>query len=414
MGAPGIVRTVSVFGVFRSRKIAVLFVLGFASGVPMLLTGQTLRAWLTGAGATEAQIATLSLIGLAYALKFVWAPFLDRYALPGLGRRRGWILALQVGLVVAIATMAMLDPRDDGVAFTVVAAAVALLSASQDVVIDAYSADVLAPHERAAGAASYVLGYRAAMLATGTLALVMADHTTWRIIYLTMAAVMATAIAGTVAAKEPVIDAAPPRTLASAVYMPFVELVRRLGGRGAALVVAFAALYKFGDQFAQVLTLTFLKRDAGFSWTDIAIVYQVLGFVGTAAGGLFGGAIVARVGLARVLFGFGVIQATTLLLYAWLAFAGKSLPIFCVAVVGDNLAYSMATAAFVGYLMSACSPAVSATQLALLTSLSSVGQRVFGSLAWVVVDAFGWPGFFVTCSVLAIPGLVLAARIRKH
>jgi PAT family beta-lactamase induction signal transducer AmpG len=402
------------FAVFRSRTMAVLFVLGFASGLPMLLTGQTLRAWLTGAGATEAQIAALSLIGLAYALKFVWAPFLDRFALPGLGRRRGWILVLQIALVAAIAAMAMLDPRDDGVAFTVVAAVVALLSASQDVVIDAYSADVLAPHERAAGSASYVLGYRTAMLATGALALVMADHTTWRIIYLTMAAVMAIAIAGTIVAREPVVDAVPPRTLASAVYMPFVELVRRLGRRGAALVVGFAALYKFGDQFAQVLTLTFLQRDAGFSWTDIAIVYQVLGFVGTAMGGLFGGAIVARVGIGRVLLGFGLIQASTLLLYAWLAFAGKSLPIFCVAVVGDNLAYAMATSAFVGYLMSACSPSVSATQLALLTSLSSVGQRVFGSFASVVVDAVGWPGFFVTCSVLAIPGLVLAARIRKH
>jgi MFS transporter, PAT family, beta-lactamase induction signal transducer AmpG len=251
------------------------------------------------------------------------------------------------------------------------------------------------------------------MLATGTLALVMADHVPWRITYLTLAAVMAVGIAGTLAAEEPERAATPPRSLASAVYLPFVELVRRLGWRGAGLVISFAALYKLGDQFSQVMVVTFLQRDIDFAWTDIAVVYQLLGFAGTAAGSLFGGAIVARFGLTRVLFGFGVLQAATLLLYAWLAASGKSLPIFCVAVVGDNLAYAMATSAFVGMLMAVCSPSVSATQLALLTSLAGVGQRVFGAFASVVVDHLGWTGFFVTCSALAIPGLVLALRLRE-
>lgn len=395
--------------------MAVLFALGFASGTPMLLTGQTLRAWLTDAGLDNTQIAAYSIVGIAYTLKFAWAPILDRFVLPivRLGRRRGWLLALQLGLVASIASLAMLDPVTQAAGFAAIAMTIAVLSASQDVVIDAYTADVLDDHERAAGAASYVLGYRSAMVATGALALVMADRTTWQLVYLTMAAVMLIGIVATLAADEPTVRATPPRSLASAVYLPFVELVRRLGWRGAGAVLGFAALYKFGDQFAQVMLVTFLKSKSGFDWTDIAVVYQVLGFAGIVVGGVFGGAIVARHGLTRVLFGFGVLQAVTLLLYAWLAAAGKSMPIFCLAVVVDNLAYSMATAAFVGTLMAACSPSVSATQLALLTSLSSVGQRVFGPLASIVVDHAGWVGFFITCSACAIPGLVLALSLRE-
>jgi len=393
--------------------MAVLFALGFASGTPMLLTGQTLRAWLTDAHLDNEHIADYALVGIAYTLKFAWAPVLDRFVLPVLGRRRGWLLALQLGLVAAIATLALLDPVAQPAAFASLAVTIALLSASQDVVIDAYTADALADHERAAGVASYVVGYRSAMVATGALALVMADHTTWQLVYLTMAAVMLVGLIATLAADEPAVRAAPPRTLASAVYLPFVELVRRLGWRGAGVILGFAAVYKFGDQLAQVMLVTFLKSESGFDWTHIAIVYQVLGFAGIALGGVFGGAIVARHGLVRVLFGFGVLQAATLLLYAWLAAAGKSLPIFCVAVVADNLAYSMATAAFVGMMMAVCSAAVSATQLALLTSLSSVGQRVFGPLAAIVVDHAGWVGFFVTCSACAIPGLLLALRLRE-
>lgn len=402
---------------FRSRRMALLAVLGFASGLPLYLTSQTLQAWLTAANIDHDRIADLSLVGLAYTLKFAWAPILDRYTLPvlgRLGRRRGWVVALQVLLVIAIGALGTLDPRTQLAPFIVLAVIVAFLSASQDVVLDAYNADILAPEERAAGAAVYVLGYRAAMVVTGTLALALADYVSWTLIYGAMAALMAVSMIGILLADEPPPVARPPTTLAAAVYLPFVEMWRRLGTTTLVLVLAFTAVFKFGDYFAQALVITFLKRGANFDFTEIAAVYKALGFAGTAFGGLAAGTLVARFGMPRMLVAFGALQATTNLLYALLAVTGKSFPIFCAAVLVDNLANAMGTATFVALLMSVCSPAVSATQFALLTSLSSVGQRVFGPFAGDVVDAVGWSGFFVVTSLMAIPGLVIAAIVARR
>ncbi len=394
--------------VWKSRRIGLLFVLGFASGLPLYLTSQTLQAWLTSAGVPIGRIAALALVGLAYTFKFAWAPLLDRFTLPLLGRRRGWVLVFQIGLVIAIAAMGMVDPVTDPELLAVLAVCVAVLSASQDVVLDAYNADLLRPEERAAGSAIYVLGYRTAMVMTGTIALVLSAHVSWTVIYGAMAALMALCTLGTLAAEEPAAPAGAPRSLIEALYLPFVELWKRLGATRLGLVLAFTALYKAGDYFAQALVIAFLVRGAHFELDEIGAIYQALGFIGTALGGLAAGTLVAKYGLRRLLIGFGILQATTNLLYALLAVTGKSFPIFCAAVVIDNLANAMGTAAFVAFLMSVCSPAVSATQFALLTSLSSVGQRVFGPFAANVVDSIGWYGFFVFTSALAIPGLVLA------
>lgn len=397
--------------------MAMLAVLGFASGLPLYLTSQTLQAWLTAADIDHDRIADLSLVGLAYTLKFAWAPLLDRYMLPVLGRfgrRRGWVVGIQALLVVAIAAMGMLDPRTQLAPFVAVAVVVAFLSASQDVVLDAYNADILAPDERAAGAAVYVLGYRAAMVVTGTLALALADYVSWTSIYAAMAVLMAISMIGILLADEPPPVARPPSTLAAAVYLPFAEMWRRLGTQTLVLVLAFTAVFKFGDYFAQALVITFLKRGARFDFAEIAAVYKALGFAGTAIGGLAAGSLVARFGMRRMLVAFGLLQAATNLLYALLAITGKSFPVFCAAVLVDNLANAMGTASFVALLMSVCSPAVSATQFALLTSLSSVGQRVFGPFAGDVVDAVGWSGFFVTTSLMALPGLVIAAIVVRR
>ncbi|MCE9575197.1 MAG: MFS transporter [Deltaproteobacteria bacterium] len=390
--------------------MAVLFGLGFSSGLPLLLTAATLQAWLTSANATTGEIAAFASVGLAYTFKFAWAPLLDRYALPWLGRRRGWMITLQLGLLVAIAAMGALDPRTD--AFVGLAIAVAILSASQDVVLDAYNADLLAPEERAAGAGVYVMGYRVAMLVAGSLALVLADQLPWRAVYAIMAATMVIGVIATLAAEEPVVRH-PPRTLGAALVLPFHELFTRLGWRGAVTALAFASLYKFGDQFAQPLLQTFFQRGVGFSMTAIGTLNKAVGFAGTLVGAAVGGALVARHGVGRMLIVFGVLQATTNLLYLWLA-ADHSYTVFGVAVLVDNVANAMGTGAFVAYLMSLCSPAVSATQFALLTSLSSVGQRVFGPLSSQVQTAVGWSGFFVVTTLLAIPGLVLAGLLRRR
>jgi len=386
--------------------MAVLFLLGFSSGVPLLLTGQVLQAWLTAEHLSLQDIAAVSSVGLAYTFKFAWAPLLDRFALPWLGRRRGWVLALQLALIVAIGAMSLLDPRRDLGAVVAVAICVAVLSASQDVVLDAYMTDVLEPRERAAGSSLNIIGYRVATVASSWLALVLADRVAWPAIWLAMAAFMVVGIAGTLIAEEPGLAVRPPRSLAEAVVLPAVDLWRRYGS-SVGVVLAFAAIYRFGDYFAQALVIAFLKRGAGFELTEIAFVYKLLGFAGIAVGGVFGGALVARFGMRSMLIAFGLASATTHLLYVWLAVAGKSMVVFALAVACDNTASAMGAAAFVAFLISVCSPAVSATQFALLTSLSSVGQRVFGPLADRVVDAVGWSGYFAVCAAMVLPGVAL-------
>lgn len=387
--------------------MVVVFLLGFSGGLPLLLTSQTLQAWMTGSGASLDQLAALSTVGLAYTFKFVWAPLLDRYALPFLGRRRGWLLATQLALAAAIVMMGQLDPVATPELLFVLAVAVAVLGASQDVVIDAYKVDVLPPAERAAGASVYLIGYRIALVVAGTVAFVLADHLPWSVIYALLAATLVVGVVATLIATEPPAPPDRPASLDEALVMPVRELFARLGLGGVALVVGFTVFYRFGDYFAQSLIIPFFNRAAGFEFTEIAAVYKVLGFAGIALGGLAAGVLVPRYGMRRMLVVFGATQAVTNLLYVWLAQA-KTLEVFCIAVFVDNTAGAMGTAAFIAVLMSKCAPAVSATQFAILTSLSSVGQRVFGPLADDVVAGVGWSGFFVVTSLVALPGIALA------
>jgi PAT family beta-lactamase induction signal transducer AmpG len=388
--------------------MAVLFLLGFSSGLPYLLTGQTLQAWMQQVGLDLGGIASLNAIALAYTLKVLWSPLLDRIRLPFLGRRRGWLLTLQLALMVTIAAMGAVDPHANPALLVGIAIAVAFLSASQDVVIDAYNADILAPEQRAAGSAMYVLGYRVALVVTGTVAWILADHLPWRVVYAAMGGLMLIGVIATLLAEEPAEPANMPRTLTAALIEPIAEMFRRLGARGFILIISFAALYRFGDYFAQALVIPFFRSAGGFTYSDIAVVNKAVGFAGMALGGLAAGTLVARFGLRKMLVGFGVLAAITNLLYMWLAFVGHDMTVFCIAVFVDNVSTALGTAAFVSVLMSACSPAVSATQFALLTSLSSVGRNVFGPLASTVVEAVGWSGFFIVTALMAIPGLGLA------
>jgi PAT family beta-lactamase induction signal transducer AmpG len=372
--------------------MAVLFVLGFSSGLPIYLTGSTLQAWLTQAGVQLDQIAAFSLVGLAYTFKFAWAPLLDRFRWPFLGRRRGWVLVTQIGLAVSIATMGFLDPVTQPGLLAILAICVAVFSASQDVVLDAYSTDILTPEQRAAGAAVYFIGYRVAMLVTGTVALFMADYVPWSVTYGVIASMVLIGIAGTLFAEEPPMPDRPASTLVEAVYRPFAELFKRLGSQTALLVLAFVAVYKFGDYFAQSLLIAFFRRGAGFDFREIATFYKVFGFFGVFFGGFVAGMIAPRLGIRRMLVIFGILQAVTNLFYVWLAVVGHSYLVFAAAVLCDNIAGAIGTAAFIAFMMSVCSSSVSATQMALLTSLSSVGQRIFGPFSDNIVTNFEWSG----------------------
>lgn len=397
--------------IFRSPRIAVVTLLGFASGLPLALTGGTLQAWLTVEGVDIKTIAWFSWIGLPYLLKFLWSPAMDRFVPPFLGRRRGWILMGQIGLVIGIAAMALGSPNDSLWFIGAMALWVAFASASQDIVIDAYRTDLLPQHERGMGAAVNVLGYRIAMLASGGFALILADQIGWKSTYLVMAGVMALTMIVTLFAPEPESPARAPRTLGEAVVGPLKDLINR---KGALTLFLLVMLYKFGDALAGTLTTAFLIRGVGFTPTDVGVVNKGLGLAALLLGALLGGVLLAKLSLVRALLLFGALQAISNLSFAWLAWAGKSYPLLVFTVAFENLASGMGTAAFVALVMALCHRSYSATQYALLSALASLGRILFGPLTGTLVQQFGWGQFFVLTFFAALPGLVLVWLMRAE
>lgn len=380
--------------------------LGFASGLPLALTGGTLQAWATLDGVSLQSIGFLTLIGSAYTLKFLWAPLVDRYSFPFLGRRRSWILLTQLALAASIAAMGLYSPGSSMLPLAMLAVLVAFLSATQDIAFDAYSTDVLRSEERAAGAAVKVLGYRLAMIVSGGLALVLADQWLgWQNTYFLMGAFMAVCAFATLIAPEPEVVAAAPRSLALAVVEPLGEFFRR---RGALTLLLLIVLYKLGDAFAGALSTTFLLRGAGFTGTEVGAVNKVFGLAATIFGALAGGTLMARLGLYRSLMMFGLLQAVSNFGYWVLAVTPPHLYSMAAVVVLENLCGGLGTAAFVALLMALCRQEFSATQFALLSALSAVGRTYLaGPLTPPLVEWLGWPGFFVVTVFIALPGLWL-------
>jgi PAT family beta-lactamase induction signal transducer AmpG len=376
--------------ILRSPRVAAVLLLGFSSGLPLALTGSTLQAWLTVSGVDIMTIAWFSWAGIPYLLKFLWSPLMDRYVPPFLGRRRGWMLLMQLALVLGFVGMAISPPKTDLWLLGCLALWVAFASASQDIVIDAYRTDLLPAAERGMGAAVSVLGYRIAMLASGGLALILADRIGWRETFFVMAALMGVGLATSLVAPEPAVRGTPPRSLRAAVVEPLKDLMSR---SGALQLLALIALYKFGDALAGTLTTAFLIRGVGFSLTDVGTINKVLG-------------------LASLLF--GALQAISNLSFAVLAWAGKSYPLLVFAVGFENLASGMGTAAFVAFAMALCNHSFSATQYAILSALASLGRVLFGPVTGALVEVMGWANFFVLTFVAALPGLWLVWRMRAQ
>lgn len=383
-----------------------LLVLGFASGLPLALTGGTLQAWATMAGVSLQSIGFLTLVGTAYTLKFLWAPLVDRYAPPFLGRRRSWIFFTQVLLAATIAAMGYYSPENNLMVLALLAVLVAFLSATQDIAFDAYSTDVLRQNERAAGAAIKVLGYRLAMIVSGGLALVLADQWLgWHNTYFLMGGFMLLCAVATVLAPEPEVISRPPSTLALAVVEPLLEFFKRPGAWSILLLIV---LYKLGDAFAGALSTTFLLRGVGFSATEVGTVNKVFGLAATIVGALAGGAFMARIGLYRSLMLFGVLQALSNFGYWVLAVTPAHLYSMGLVVGLENLCGGLGTAAFVALLMALCKQEFSATQFALLSALSAVGRTYLaGPFTPPLVESLGWPVFFVITVFIALPGLAL-------
>lgn len=397
--------------------LTLTLILGFASGLPLALSSGTLQAWLTVENVDLKTLGWLTLLGLPYTYKFVWAPMLDRYRLPlggwG-GRRKGWLVSLLLAMALVLFGMSQQTPGALASSLWGVAAfafALVLLSASFDIVFDAWRAESLTESQRGLGAAWSVVGYRLAMLTSGGLALMLADlYLGFGGVYALMA--LFCLVLAVVAAFVPESSQAPvPRSLVRAVVDPFREFFNR---DGAILILVTIVVYKLGDAFAGSLSTAFLIRGAGFSPAEVGAVNKGVGLLSTLVGGLVGGLLMSRIKLWIALLLFGVLQAITNLGFWYLAAYPATLFGMTVVVLLENLAGGMGTAAFVALLMTLCDVRFTATQFALLSALASIGRVVVGPVAGITASDWGWAPFFLVSTVAALPGLILIPITRSH
>jgi PAT family beta-lactamase induction signal transducer AmpG len=404
-------------GLFRDRRLLLLLALGFSAGVPLpLVAGQVLRQWFVESGMSLADLGLTALIGLAYANKFLWSPALDSVRPPFLGRRRGWLLLIQAGLVIAIGGMALTDPRGGATATVALAVVVAFLSASQDIVIDAWRIEMLGedPERQAWGLAAYVWGYRAALLASGAGTLFLVGHIGWHGAYVYGAVLVLVGIAATLAGPEP--QAVPPvavgwrARLHGSVVLPFLDFT---GRRHWLAILAFVALFKLGEALAGVMVTPFYRSE-GFTRDDVAGVATVFGLGATLAGAVAGGWLIGRIGVGRALILTGLGQMLSNLMYLALVGGGRNIPMLFAQVGVENFTDGLADAAFLTYLSGLVNRSFSATQYALLSSLAAVPLRTLGASAGVLAETLGWSLFFVLTTAAALPAMAIMLFLLKR
>jgi len=392
--------------VYGNRRVLSLLGLGFSSGLPLALIGTTLQAWMTSENVDLRIIGIFSLVGLPYTLKVFWAPIMDRFTPPWLGRRRGWITITQVLLAISIVALGLSSPGNMPWVVASLALVIAFCSASQDIVVDAYRADVLHEQELGAGAATTVVGYRLALIVSGAFALILSDYIPWRMVYLIMAALMLANTLFTFLAPEPSERVIPPKTLKDAVWEPLISYFRR---SGAVEMLIFIMVYKLSDAIAGAMTTPFLL-DMGFSRTDVGTVNKAFGLLSTILGTLAGGSVIAKIGINRSLWIFAFLQAFPHLAFTVLALIGKNYVAMVAAIGLENLCGGMGTAAFVAFMMRLCDKRFTATQYALLTSFMAVTRVLAGVPTGFMANSMGWPMFFAMSMLGALPGILLLPR----
>ncbi|MGH7013719.1 MAG: AmpG family muropeptide MFS transporter [Stellaceae bacterium] len=400
--------------VYGDRRMLAIMLMGFSSGLPLALTASTLAIWLKTTGVSLTAIGLFAEVGLAYNLKFLWAPAMDRVRLPligRLGRRRGWAVTIQATLAVALLVLAGRDPAADPLSVALVAAIVAFLSASQDIVIDAYRVELLDEREQGAGAAATQIGYRLGMIASGAGALYLASYFGWFWSYAGMAALMLVGIVTVLMTREPRLVAPPARGpwLVQAVVAPFAEFASR---RAWLLILIFVVLYKFGDALAGIMSSPFYVA-LGFSLVDIANVAKVFGTAASIAGVFLGGGAVYRLGLMPALLICGAFQALSNLMYIVQLWAGPDPTVLALTIASENVTGGMASAVFVAYLSRLCHPAFTATQYALLSALAATGRTVLAGAGGFLADRLGWQPFFLVATVACVPSLALLLYLMR-
>ena len=402
---------IAMLKVAFSGRMLVAMLMGFSSGLPLLLTISVLQAWMMDEGVDLSVIGLMALVGLPYTLKFLWAPFIDRFTLslfgkPFLGRRRGWLLLIQVALMLWIAGLGLTNPVEGPWVVAFVAFFVTFFSASQDIVIDAYRREDLSDEELGLGSSLYVNGYRIGMLLASGGGLILADHMSFTGVYLIMAACMSVGVITTLVAHEPPAPEGTPQSMREAVIDPFADYFAR---RGAWLILAFILLYKIGDTMASAMTIPFYL-DIGFSKTEIGAVVKLFGFWATIAGTLLGGFLMLSLGIYRSLWIFGLLQAISTAGFAVLAHLGNTLLGLTTVITFENLSSGMGTAAFVAFMASLTNKKFTATQYALLSSLMGVPRVLASAPTGFLVEIMGWMEFFLLCTFIAVPGLLLLLR----
>lgn len=389
---------------FFNRKIISILFLGFSSGLPLGLISSTLQAWYTVSGVSLMTIGWLTLVGQPYALKFLWAPLLDRFSPMHSDRRRSWIFLMQFGLAVSLIFMAFLNPAKMPFFLAFLALIVSLFSATQDTAIDAYRTELLSDNEKGLGVAVNNVAYRAAMLASTAVALMVADQLGWRAMYLIMAGLFFGLLIMTKQAPSIVNSAIAPTSLKEAMLAPGREFFAR---KNAVMLLLFMVLYKLCDAMALSLNTTFLIRGVGFHLIDIAMISKTVGLIASILGGLMAGWLMSRLTLYRALFYFGLLQALSNLLYVWLACVGHHIGVMGIAIGGEYFFSGMASVAFVVFLMDLCDRRYTATQYALFSAVATIGRIFIGPVSAWIVNHVGWVEFYIWSTVIGFPALAI-------
>jgi len=393
----------------RTKDLAVVTILGFASGLPFPFISGTLQAWLTYEGIDIKTIGFLTILTFPYSFKFLWSAFFDRYSINKLGRRKGWILICQLSIMAGMALMIMLTPQNL-MPFIIIAIFVAFFSASQDISIDAYRTEIIKPKDRGLAVSFAVTAYRLALIIAGGLCLLMADHVGWKPALMIVTSLLFFGIISTLLANEPV-TVKTPNSLKESFIEPFKDLLKR---DKSILILLFIVLYKLGDAYASSLSTAFFIRGVGFSLIEVGTVNKIGGLISTIFGSLIGGILLTRISLYRALILFGIFQALSNLMFMAIAIVGKSLPLFISTVVIENFTGGMGTTAFLALLMGLCNRSFAATQYALLSSLASLGRVIISPTSGFVVENIGWTAFYFITFLVAIPGLFFIIPLKNY
>ncbi len=393
-----------------NRRMLICIFTGFTSGLPLYLLFQLVPGWLRMEGIGLAEIGFFALIQFPFTWKFVWSPIIDRYTLPFLGHRRGWMLVTQVALLLSMGVMGFLKPDVSILSIALLSVAVAFFSASQDIVLDAFRRELLPDNELGLGNSIHVQAYRFSGLVPGALGFILADYLPWHMVFVAVALFMLIGVIMTIVIDEAIAEPSPPKTLKDSVIDPFRDFLGRAGLGPALLVLLFLFLYKLGDNMATALQTPFFI-DLGFTGTQIGTISKTAGLLAVILGGILGGLIMVKLEINRALWIFGMVQIISIFGFVILSEVGANPWMLGTVVFFEYLGVGLGSAALIAFMARTTNPAFAATQLALFTAIVAVPRVFANAVTGIIVEQIGWTDFFLLCIVFAIPGMLLLTKV---